>query len=134
MNQAGQVYVDSYYDQESGTTYTPVNSSAALGSGYLGSEHGYILKDGVPEYEFGKDGGTFYEADKVCYEYDFTFTYGDGDYYTGIFCAEPVKGYGTNYSQTVTDENGQTGTYTATWDGTTCSLLWSGCVWVYQLL
>ncbi len=126
----GQVSVDSYYDAQSGRTITPASNPHPKGTNYLGSESGYIYISGIAEYLFGSSGGTFYEADSVCYEYNFTFTYGDGDYYTGFFCAEPNKVNGTNYSKTVTDENGLTGTYTATWDGTTCSLVWSGYVWV----
>ena len=62
-------YVTSYYDAGSGNTYTPVGSSTAMGTSYLDSEHGYIIQRGVPAYEFGQDGSTFYEADLTSYAY-----------------------------------------------------------------
>ncbi len=113
-SKAGQVYVASYYDQESGNTYTPVSSGTAVGTNYLGSEHDYIIKSGVPQYLFGSSGGTFYEADLVTYAYTYKLTYGDGDYYTGTVYAAPEYGYSTTYTKTVTDEKGQTDTYTIT--------------------
>jgi probable HAF family extracellular repeat protein len=87
---AGVVYVTSYYDMENNTTYTPVSYGTAIGTNYLGSEHDYIITSGVPKYEFGKDGSTFYEADAGDYSrYDFTFYYnsGSGDYYIGYVYA-----------------------------------------------
>jgi hypothetical protein len=80
---AGQVYVTSYYDKESGNTYTPVSNGTAVGSSYLDSEHDYIIKSGVPEFYFG-DG--YYEADVGSYSrYDFIYYLNDGsgDYYKG---------------------------------------------------
>ncbi len=109
---AGEVYVTSYYDYESGRTYTPVSNGTAVGTSYLGSEHDYIIKSGVPEYLFGKSGATFYEADLVSYAYSYKLTYGDGDYYTGTVYAAPEYGYFNGYTKTTTDENGQSGTYT----------------------
>ena len=104
----------SYYDKGSGNTYTPVSNGTAVGTSYLGSEHDYIIKSGVPEYLFGKSGATFYEADLVSYAYAFKLTYGDGDYYTGTVYAAPEYGYSAGYTKTTTDEKGQTDTYTIT--------------------
>jgi hypothetical protein len=60
----GQVYVSSYDDSESQTTFTPVHSSTALGTNYLDSKTGYISKTGITDFKFdpGTD-GIFYEAD-----------------------------------------------------------------------
>ncbi len=116
VSQAGRVYVNNYYDQESGNTYTPMGNGTMVGASYLGSESDYILLAGVPEYLFGSSGGTFYEADLAVHAYDFKFTYGNGDYYTGTAYAEPWKGYSTAYTQTVVDENGLTGAYAITKD------------------
>jgi probable HAF family extracellular repeat protein len=107
----GQVFVDSYYDQEANQVFTPVDAGAALGTDYLGSEHAYIIQSGITDYLFGRSGDPFYEADLVAYAYDFTFTYGNGDYYTGTVYAAPEYGYSTSYSKSVTDENGKTGAY-----------------------
>ncbi len=90
MGEAGQVCVTSYYDKESGATYTPVSNGTAVGTSYLGSEHDYIIKSGMPEFLFGYSGGTFYEADVGSYSrYDFKYYYnsGSGDYYTGYVYA-----------------------------------------------
>ena len=114
VSKAGQVYVTSYYDKGSGKTYTPVSNGTAVGTSYLGSEHDYIIKSGVPEYLFGSSGSTFYEADLTSYAYAFKFTYGDGDYYTGTVYAAPEYGYSTSYTKTTTDEKGNTDTYTIT--------------------
>ena len=111
---AGEVFVSSYYDSASGKIYTPVDSTTAIGTSYLGSEHDYIIKSGVPEYRFGSSGGTFYEADLAAYAYTFKLTYGDGDYYTGTVYAAPEYGYSTSYTKTTTDEKGHTDTYTIT--------------------
>jgi len=110
----GQVFVNSYYDHESNSFLTPASANIALSVNYLGGEHDYVILGGVPEYLFGWVDDNLYEADLVAYAYDFTFTYGDGDYYTGTVYAAPEDGYTLGYSQTVTDENGQTGTYTIT--------------------
>ena len=126
----GQVYVDSYYDAESGNTYTPVDSGTVVGSNYLGSEHDYIIKSGVPEYLFGKSGATFYEADLVSYAYSYKLTYGDGDYYSGTVYAAPEYGYSTGYTKTTTDEKGHTDTYTITGVTTGYNVSTAGQVYV----
>ncbi len=119
-SQAGQVYVTSYYDQESNQTYTPVSNGTAVGTNYLGSEHDYIIQSGVPEYLFGSSDGTFYEADvsSSYSSYDFTYYYnnGSGDYYSGwIYAPNGYNGYQVGYKQaTSADENGQTGYYEIT--------------------
>ena len=89
-----------------------MSSGTALGTNYLDSEHGYIIQSGVPAYEFGQDGSTFYEADLTSYAYAFKLSYGDGDYYTGTVYAAPEYGYSTSYTTTTTDEKGNTDTYT----------------------
>jgi len=87
----GWVYVDSYYDYESGLSHTPVNyaQELAAGAGYLGSEQDYIIQSGEPAFFFGAGpDGKIYEADLgACY--DFIFTYEGGDYYTGVVYAAP---------------------------------------------
>jgi len=86
-SQAGQVFVSSYYDQESGNTYTPVSHGAAVGTDYLGSENDYIIMDMAVDFLFG---GGYYEADVGSYSmYQFTFCYNDGsgDYYIGLVYA-----------------------------------------------
>ncbi len=86
-SKAGQVYVTSYYDKESGNTYTPVSNGSAVGTSYFTSEHDYIILSGIPEFYFG---GGYYEADVGSYSrFDFTFNYnnGSGDYYTGYVYA-----------------------------------------------
>jgi hypothetical protein len=119
-SQAGQVYVTSYYDQESNQTYTPVSNGTAVGTNYLGSEHDYIIQSGVPEYLFGSSDGTFYEADvsSSYSSYDFTYYYnnGSGDYYSGwIYAPTGYNGYQVGYKQTTSaDENGQAGYYQIT--------------------
>ncbi len=130
VGQAGQVYVNSYYDQESGNTYIPMGNGTMVGAGYLGSEHDYILLAGVPEYLFGSSGGTFYEADLAVHAYDFKFSYGNGDYYTGTVYAEPWKGYSTAYTQTVVDENSLTGAYAITKETTGYDVGQAGRVYV----
>ena len=107
----GEVYVDTYFDCESGNTYVPVNNSDALGVNYLDTEHGYIIQDGIAAYEFGYDDETIYEADLTAYAYDFSFTYGNRDSYTGTVYAAPEHGYSIYYTHQVSDENGLTGTY-----------------------
>lgn len=105
----GQVLLTSYYDAESGKTFTPMNAG---GSRYLGSESGYIVGPGAPT-RFGQG---YEEADyNVGQVNTFRFTYANGDYYTGKVYADPASGrYYQGYTQTVTDENGQTGTYVIT--------------------
>ena len=46
--------------------------------------------------------------------YEFTFTYANGDYYQGTVYARSDHGYYVGYTETKTDENGQTGKYTVT--------------------
>jgi len=87
VSQAGQVYVTSYYDSESGTTYTPVSSGSAVGTIYLGSEHDYIIQSGIADFYFG---GGYYEADTGAYSrYNFYYWYSDGsgDCYAGYVYA-----------------------------------------------
>jgi len=64
---AGQVFVDTYYDQESNFTYTPVHAGSVVGTDYLGSERDYILFDGMVLNRFGVgpagSEATLYEAD-----------------------------------------------------------------------
>jgi len=111
----GQVFVDSYTDQESGNTYLAADGEIFGGTGTenLGSESGHIIMAGIPEYYFGAEtpGGSIFEADLAFYAYDFTCTYGNGDYYSGTVYAAPEFGYDTQYTQTTPDENGQTATY-----------------------
>ena len=105
-----------YHDAESGNDFDRRLFGEPLGGGSLGigSEQGYIIEQD-PEYLFGNSGGICYEADLgEANVYAFTFAYGDGDYYTGVVYAKPDYGYSTGYSQTTTDENGLTGTYTIT--------------------
>jgi hypothetical protein len=86
-SKADQVYVSSYYDAESGNTYTPVNSGSAVGTAYLGSEHDYIIQSGISDFYFG---GGYYEADTGAYSrYNFYYWYSDGsgDCYAGYVYA-----------------------------------------------
>ena len=46
----GQVYVNTYYDGETGQTFTPVNDGLAVGANYLGSEADYIVVADVPAF------------------------------------------------------------------------------------
>jgi hypothetical protein len=87
VSKAGQVYVTSYYDSESGNTYTPVSNGSAVGSSYLGSEHDYIIQTGIADFYFG---GGYYEADTGAYSrYNFYYWYSDGsgDCYAGYVYA-----------------------------------------------
>ena len=65
----GQVFVDTYFDADSGASYAPVNNSTALGTNYLGSESGFIIAIDVPSYAFGFGSAdyptTMYEADLI---------------------------------------------------------------------
>jgi hypothetical protein len=81
-----------------------------MGGGYLNSEAGYIIMTGVPEYFFSSGES----ADLVSYAYDFTFTYGNNDRYTGTVYAAPEYGYREGYTRSTVDENGLTGTYLIT--------------------
>ncbi|MFA4917540.1 MAG: hypothetical protein WC560_12840, partial [Syntrophales bacterium] len=125
----GRVYVDSYFDEDSGNTYA--GSSLLFDSGvpgvagtqYLGSESGYIVQAGVPQFFFGYDGYAIQEADWVeGYQGDLTYTYrfdfadngaSPGDFYTGTIIAL-ADYYQVNDTQTWTDEYGNTGVYTIT--------------------
>jgi len=87
LSKSGEVYVTSCCDQESGNTYTPVGSGAAVATGYLGSEYDYIICSRVPEFYFGSG---YYEADVGEYSrYDFKYycNNGSGDYYVGYIYA-----------------------------------------------
>lgn len=123
----GQVYVDRYYDAEGNKSFTPVgfrwpetntpvdNLATGVGLSYLGSEKDYIIRTNVPEYFFGyslKNGSpVISEADLVWVEYNFKYTYGNGDYYTGRVWARMDYGYFPGYAKAVQDENGGTGKY-----------------------
>jgi hypothetical protein len=120
----GQVYVNSYADKESGKTYTigdlsrPLLAASPAGTQFPGSEAGHIILNWVPEYAFGQgQDGQFCEADLVAYAYDYTFTFSNGDSYSGIVYAEPEKGYwskdvGYSSFQSGNVEIGLTGEYT----------------------
>ncbi len=104
---AGQVFVNSYYDAESGAFQTLATANP-VGTDYLGSEDGYIRLAGVDAYHFG--GATHAEADLVTYAFAFTLTYSNTDRYQGIVYAEPEHYLGTA-PWTVAAENGLTATY-----------------------
>ncbi|MFZ5448337.1 MAG: hypothetical protein ACOZFS_06845 [Thermodesulfobacteriota bacterium] len=107
--QRGKVYVTSYYDNESGNTYTPLSYGTAVGASYLASEHDYIIQSGAPEFYFG---GGFYEAD-VVNRYDFWYwnCYGSGDYYYGYVYALADYGYSVGDVLWTQDEAGSWGYY-----------------------
>lgn len=113
---AGLVYVTSYFDQESGKTFTPLNHGQPLGNNYLGSEGGYIIDENVPQYFFTAAGQGIYEADLVVGNKNtFTFYYDNGDYYTGAVYANPATfRYYQGYKEYITDENGFPGYYEIT--------------------
>ncbi|MBW4474344.1 MAG: M10 family metallopeptidase C-terminal domain-containing protein, partial [Stenomitos rutilans HA7619-LM2] len=72
-----RVYVSSYYNSETSTTYTPYSG---FGSSGLGSEYGYLTNGDSSTYY----GGKYYEADLGYQYYSFKYSYGSGqDYYTG---------------------------------------------------
>ena len=103
-----KVYVNSYYDGDmSKKSFVPLNNKNPLGTNYLGSEIGYIVKDAIPTYHFGQ--GSL-EAD-VGDKYTFQYTYGNGDYYVGTVYADPAYGYYTGWKKSVTNETGNTGYY-----------------------
>ncbi len=113
----GQVYLSRYYDAESQKTYTPLRNNLPAGNNFLGSEGGYIISQGSADFYFGKgkgtlDPNTFYEADQA-YRYNFQFTYGGKDYYTGYVFGAPNL-YSLTYKKNITDENGKIGSYTIT--------------------
>ena len=114
----GQVFVTSYYDIETGKTYKPVGSGAALGTDYLDSEIGYIIQSGVADYRFGQG---YYEADgpvSADYRrYDFTFFYanGSGDSYKGyLYAPLGYDAYAVGFKKYTRDENNQQGYYLIT--------------------
>lgn len=80
----GQVLTDAtYYDAETKASYKIAKPS--VGYSYLGKETGYILRAGVPYYQFGKG---YYEAD-VGDRYTYKYVYGNGDYYSGYLYVAP---------------------------------------------
>ncbi|MGQ9920750.1 MAG: hypothetical protein ACUVRZ_05410 [Desulfobacca sp.] len=89
--------------------------ATGVGLNYLGSEKDHIIRANVPEYFFGyslKDGSpVISEADLVWVEYNFKYTYGNGDYYTGRVWARMDYGYFPGYGKAVKDENGGAGKY-----------------------
>ena len=104
----GQVYVTSYYDGDaSKLSFVPVNSTAVMGTEYLGSEVGYIKNAGVAAYQFGK---SYYEAD-AGNTFTFKYTYGNEDYYTGKVYAAPNGAYypGWKSVYTTANESGKVG-------------------------
>jgi hypothetical protein len=114
---AGQVYVDSYKDGESGKIFNPVHKGKAVGAAYLGSEVDYILKDGVAAYKFGQG---YYEAD-VGDKYAFRYYYGNGDYYQGyVYQAPSASGYYPGLRITKKNELGLNGYYEI------LSMAWTG--------
>ncbi len=79
----GQVYVTSYYDGDASKLwFVPLSSTnnPYFGTGFLGTEKGYIKKKDVTAYFFNY----YYEADAGD-TYTFTYYYGDDsqDKYTG---------------------------------------------------
>ncbi len=94
LNLRGKVYVKDYYDSESKLSLKPVqyydpdavaDGTNYCGTYYLGSEMDFILKKGYDQYRFG----TYYgwrEADTTN-QYTFTYTFTNGDYYTGYVFA-----------------------------------------------
>ena len=87
----GQVFVTSYYDQETGRALTPVGQGTAVGSNYLGSEFDFIINNAAG-HRFGNFMGTFYEADQVLRFY-FIHLYDSGDSYRGWVYDGGDKGY-----------------------------------------
>ncbi len=118
----GKVYVNRYYNGDQDEKfYTPVNAATHLGSTYLGSELGYILKTNVAAFKFGQGK---YEAD-VGDRYNFIYTYNNGDYYSGIVYADPSYGYYPGWKKTQINETGELGWYRITgmsYKGVTSSL------------
>ena len=44
----GSVYVNNYYDSQSGKSFSPVNIGNPVGNNYLGSEGDYIIENNIP--------------------------------------------------------------------------------------
>ncbi len=119
----GQVFISSYVDADSGNTYGDdadgplvTGPSGLAGVNYLGSEGAYIAAPDVAEYYFGAGAdGKMMEADfALAGAYQFSFTFADGDFYTGTAYAELLHGYSVGQAWTTQDEHGQTGTYQIT--------------------
>ncbi|XGV95377.1 MAG: pre-peptidase C-terminal domain-containing protein [Leptolyngbya sp. BL-A-14] len=106
-----QVYVYSYYNSETSTSYTPYSGS---GSGGLGSEYGYVTNGDSNTYY----GGKYYEADLGYQYYTFSYRYdntGQGDYYAGYGYAEYGKYTSGQYLyDSVANETGYSGYYLIT--------------------
>jgi hypothetical protein len=116
FQKAGQVYVGSYYDQESGKTFTPLGNDQPLGTGYLGTEAGYIIDNQVAQYYFAAGSQSVREADLVVGNKNtFAFHYLNGDYYTGAVYASPnTFQYYVGYREYTTDENSDPGYFEIT--------------------
>jgi hypothetical protein len=107
LSKDGQVFVSTYYDAESKKTYAPLNSASVAGSQHLQSESGYIIKAGIADFAFGKG---YWEADLgACY--NFTYRYGNGDYYQGQVYASQDYGYYPGWKKQVANETGYVGYY-----------------------
>jgi len=107
VGRSGSVTLDAYYDAESKTVYKPLST---IVSGPLGGELGYIIKYNVSDYLFGKG---YFEAD-VGDRYEYKYTYGNGDYYTGYFYAAPGGPYYPGYKMSKRNELGRLGLYEIT--------------------
>jgi hypothetical protein len=120
----GRVYVNSYADKESGKTYTagdlshPLLAALPAGTQFPGSEAGYIIKEGEPDFFFGRgENDDFYEADLAArYDYQFSYNDGKGDFYTGVVYASQEYGYfvGQTFSTNDMDEKKQHSSYRIT--------------------
>lgn len=150
---AGQVFVDTYYNAESKKTYQPLHKGTAVGTKYLGSESDYILTDGVATNKFGikylydsttkKYVSVIQEADDPAYPaelppstlpsrlFTYSFTYANGDRYTGVTYAPKAKYY-PGYLQERLDEAGQKGVYRITRAASYTTALRDGWVTVYS--
>ena len=102
--------VNKYYDVESKRSFTPIHYGMAVGTQYLGTEADYIIKDNIKDFYFGHG---IEEADLAAL-YQFKFTYGNGDYYTGAVYASQDYGYFKGWKQQTVDENRLTGLYEIT--------------------
>jgi hypothetical protein len=114
----GKVYVNWYLDHESGNLYTPLGAGAPVGTD-LGTERDYIIQAGIPEFRFGNADGILYEADLPA-RFRYTFTYSNGDSYTGSVYASQWDAYLASIGETwylagetwsTACEGGLTGTY-----------------------
>lgn len=84
------VEVTSYFDHETGRTYT---GDLGSGTSYFGSESGHIINPSVDDFFFGLGSdGVFYEAD-LAVKYGFVHHYANNDWYSGIVYA-PQGYYG----------------------------------------